>query len=369
MPKAAKNKGAVKGVNKSGLSFASLSRLGNDFGIPVLAGMTEENVGELPNNTIFAAVTDQHWILGIKGENKTLIFDSLGLPPLALRHVCHDAEIIPWNKFGYQSMFSSVCGYYIVAALLAIKHGNMVYNGNIDRIFQEICPHHVPRPENMAEWYSWHRTYNEQLMENDRAIVDYVGHVYPRLNWLDAHAPHLGSNEVHTGVLGSPIYAHAGIHAPSVAQKFGAAARARNAVDPQRSWPGLGQETVASFPGKLQVENSNTLAFATAATDALEKAGAKSAAARTMARQSLHVAGPVNKNLTNQEKVLWSRAALNAYVPPSGVTAEGNDGNIPPPNVPENVAGAAYRRAVIAFPRRPRPDAVVAHVRPFNEDL
>lgn len=300
----------------------------------MLAGITPATVSQIPPNTVFAAVTDQHWVLCIKGIHKTLVFDSLGLPVSALKHVCQGVDIVPWNKEGYQSMYSSVCGYYIVAVLLALQQGSLVTNGNVDSVFEHICPYNVPRPPTMSEWFAWHRTHSKELHENDKAVVEYVDQVYPNLGWLDINLPHLGQlagDRGSTGMLGSPIYAHAGIHAPTVAQAFKAVNKFRNAADPQRG--AIGNMTSALQAGPIRYVNENQLAYETATNELVEEQEARSAARKTRMPRSLHVAGPLDgKRLTPKEKVLYSRARLNAFNPPAGNNTQGIQPNGAPVN-------------------------------------
>jgi hypothetical protein len=326
-----KKKDTVKGP---GLSFDTLSRIGAQFGVPVLAGISERSVEDLPINTIFMSVTDQHWLLGLKGEHKTLIFDSLGLPPTALQHICHGASIMPWNRFGYQSMFSTVCGYYLICLIISLQHGELIHNADIDRVFAHICPYRVPRPDNMTEWYALHRSYNAELIQNDKSVMEYVAHTYPHLAWIDQHAPHLQRGEVSSATLGSPLYAHAGIHAPTVHQRYGNIALTMN-NDAQRAWPGMGEALISSMPDRPQVVNGSRLAYATAINTAANRLEMAENQLRQDRRRHFHVAGPdLRRPLTRNERVLWARAASNFANPPSGLVA--NAAAVAPPDRAEN---------------------------------
>lgn len=205
-------------VDESGLSFDSLARLGARLNLRILAGATKSAVDELPVNTLFGIVTDQHWLLCLKGEHRLLVFDSLGLPIGALSHMLKGIAFTPWNRFGYQDMWSSVCGYYIIAITMSIRHGELIHTGDVDKLVGHICPYRVSRPKSMPEWYRIHRNFSNSLKKNDDAVVKYVSKTFPGLAQIDRHAPALNGLEPHTGLIGSPIYAHAGIHAPSVHQ-------------------------------------------------------------------------------------------------------------------------------------------------------
>ena len=336
MPPARKKRAKSEPEHGHGLSFDTLSRIGAQFGVPVLAGISKAAVEDLPTNTIFMSVADQHWLLGMKGVNKTLIFDSLGLPPTALQHICRGVPIMPWNKFGYQSMFSSVCGYYLISAIISVQHGELVHNADIDRLFNHICPYRVPRPDNMTEWYSLHRHYNEQLKQNDQRVTEYVGHTYPHLAWIDHHAPSLKSGENSSGTLGSPLYAHAGIHAPTVHQRYGNISMAMN-NDPQRAWPGIGEALISSMPDKPRVINGNRLAYEVGVREVGDRLRQAQQQIREDRARQFHVAGPdLRRPLTHDERTLWARAGMNAYNPPSGPRAA--QAAVEPPARAENAA-------------------------------
>lgn len=305
--------------------------------MPVLAGMTKAAVQQLPTDTLFMAVTDQHWLLCLKGANRTLVFDCLGLPISALSHICHGVPILPWNRYGYQASYSSVCGYYIIAILIAMQHGNLTHNADVDRILANICHYHIPRPEDMSEFFAWHRHYNKQLAQNDKEIVDYVHHVYPNVGWLDSQLPPLAASENHAGVLGSPLYAHAGIKAASVYQQFAAVNAVKRAADPQRHWPGLGEMLVSQMASRPTAVSEPYLRFQTAASRRANDAAAIVAANTQDSDQTIppssHFAGPdPRRKLTAAERTLWSRSALNAFNPPSGVNASGDDQSTLPPS-------------------------------------
>lgn len=320
------------------LSFDTLSRLGRQFNIPVLAGISKEAVAGLPANTIFATVTDQHWLLCIKGEHKLVVFDSLGLPLDTLTKICKGIPIEPWNKYGYQSMFGTVCGYYVVAALIFIQHGHTMHNADIDRLFMEICKTHATRPPTISRWYQYHRHHDVALRRNDSDITDFVLSIYPHLGWIDHHSSHLGARENHSGLIGSPLYRRAGIHAPSVHQQFDQL----NSIltnDPQKQWLGLGESTIATVPEKLQVVDGRAIAYETAATKRDTNAAiARGERMEGRRQRFLHTAGPhPGRRMTPAERTLWARAALNAFDAPSGVTAAGNQRGAEPERHPHNV--------------------------------
>jgi len=332
----AKKTAARKEPDKS-LSFDTLSRLGREFGIPVLAGISASEVSAIPENTIFASVSEQHWLLCLKGAHAVLVFDSLGLPISSLNAICKGITIEPWNRYGYQSMFGSVCGYYVVAALIFIQHGHTLHNGDLDTLFMEICRSHARRPKTMSSWYTYHRHHDAALRDNDQHITDFVLSVCPHLGWIDRHSSSLGVHENHSGLVGSPIYKRAGIHAPTVHQKF---SQLNNILrmDGQKSWPGgIGEQTIATAPEKLQVVDGRAIAYETAAS----KIGTDERIRRSekpTAKRYLHTAGPnPNRRLTPSEKVLWARAALNAFDAPSGISAAGNQQAVAPDGVAENL--------------------------------
>ena len=325
------------------LSFDTLARLGAEFQIPVLAGMDLEAVSELPPHTIFACVTDQHWILAIKGEHKTIVFDSLGLPISTLSRICKGIPIEPWNRFGYQSMWGTVCGYYVAAALIFMQHGNLQNNGDIDRLFKSICPVHVGRPDTISDWYHYHRQLDSKLKQNDERVVAFVLSTYPNLAWIDRHAPHISSGEVHSGAVGSPIYARAGIHAPTVYERF----HQVNQIltnDAQKAWPGgIGNQLISTAPEQLGIVSGQAIAYRTKRAKELERARARQELEQE-GREHLnnparfaHVAGPApHRRMTHNERILWGRAGLNGFNPPSGPTAAGNDRGVQPDAAPEN---------------------------------
>lgn len=319
--------------SSSGLSFAVLSHIFSPMDIPVLAGISKKAVDDLPPNTLFAAVTDQHWLLGLRGARATLIFDSLGLPTAALGDILHGVDFIPWNHYGYQAMHSSVCGYYLIVIVKEIQHGQLLNNGDVDRAFAHICPYRVARPDSMPEWFALHRANEDKLKINDARVVDYVNRVYPHLAYLDKHHPNLGTG--HAGLIGSPLYMHAGINAPSVHQRYRYRTAVESAPDPQRAWPGLGEATISSiaaplFPPATGINRTHTIA---------EPAGY---AFRTMADQAAapaarHWAGPRrDRAQTRDERILWSRAALNAFASPAGVNADARQHINNNPEPPEN---------------------------------
>lgn len=340
-----------KSPDKS-LSFDTLSRLGAQFGIPILAGISESSVKDIPVNTVFASVTDQHWLLCIKGSEHLIVFDSLGLPIDTLTRICKGVTIEPWNKFGYQSMFGSVCGYYVVAVLICIQHGATLHNADIDTFLHDICPFHASRPPTISKWYVYHRHHDKQLRLNDNAVSKFVLSIYPNLGWIDRHSSHLSANEVNSGAIGSPLYARAGIHAPSVHQRFGQL----NSIltnDTQKAWaPGL-TSSLSAIP--LRLENERTIAFETEAEKQAERESVRKKTPR--GSRYLHLTGPApNRKPTNAEKVLWARTALSAYDSPAGKSAAGNDDQIEPNQAPQNlVAGPsaepAHNRLYPEIPR------------------
>lgn len=345
-----------------GLAFDTLARLGAEFNVPVLAGVDPHEVESIPTNTIFATVTDQHWVLCIKGEHKTIVFDPLGLPISTLARSFHGVPIIPWNEYGYQSMFSSVCGYYIVAALVFIKHGNTLHDGTLDKLFMEICPHHIPRPNTISSWYKHHRKYNTQLEQNDQAVVQFVLSMYPKLAWLDQHITNITPHVANSGMVGSPIYRHAGIHAPTVHDSFTELARIKR----QRTENVPNNMTVALDPTALVAENPNVLAFQTAQSTRR----ANSRIVNRLAREGPnpeylnHAGPPSHRPLTRSEQILWARARLNAYNPPSGVSAAGNVRGPEEDAYPENIQGPIGPQIVPPAPVGPE-----AHVPPARARL
>lgn len=303
----------------NGLSFSVLSHIFAPLDIPVLAGISKSAIEDLPPNTIFAAVTDQHWLLGLRGQRATLIFDSLGLPIGALSAIMHGVDFVPWNHYGYQAMHSSVCGYYLIVVVKEIQHGQLLNNGDIDRAFAHVCPFRVARPESMPEWFALHRANEPKLKVNDARVVDYVNRVYPDLAYLDKHHPNLGTG--HAGLIGSPLYMHAGIDAPTVHQRYRYRAAVQSAPDPQRAWPGLGEATISSISAPVPPPASGDIRVHPRA----EPAGYsfRTVADQVAAPAARHYAGPRrDRPLTRDERILWSRASLNAFASPAGVNAD-----------------------------------------------
>ena len=316
-----------KAKGDQSLSFDTLSRLGKEFNIPVLAGISQSAVDNLPVNTVFASVTDQHWLLCIKGQHKMIVFDSLGLPMESLAKICKGIPIEPWNRYGYQSMFGTVCGYYVIAALIFIQHGHTLHDASIDKLFMEVCPTHTTRPDTISKWFTYHRHHDAALKRNDEAISSFVLDLYPSLGWIDRHSSRLGANEEHAGTIGSPLYVRAGIHAPTVHQRFDQLNRILTS-DTQKEWPGLGEATIASVPERLQVVDNRAIAYETAATKAWERRAIHRGLIKEgeqARKRFLHTAGPApNRPLTHNERTLWARAALNAFDSPAGISAQGN---------------------------------------------
>ena len=234
-----------------GLALKTISTVFKNLNIPILLGATDESVHELPVNTLFVVLQEQHWLLCLKGAHATLVFDSLGLPIPALALMFHkELTIHPWNRFGYQAMFSSACGLYILAIVQEIRHDGLTSNADVDRILAALCPYRVERPKSMPEWFNSHRTHNKELQENDERIAEFVHTMYPGLAKFDHSVhnnAHLGSNVM----IGSPLYAHAGIHAPTVFSRYHRLENVLAQNDIQRPWTTLGQSTLSNLPARI----------------------------------------------------------------------------------------------------------------------
>jgi hypothetical protein len=234
-----------------GLALKTISTVFKGLNIPILLGATDESVHELPPNTLFVVLEEQHWLLCLKGAHATLVFDSLGLPIPALALMFHKKLTIhPWNRFGYQAMFSSACGLYVLAIVQEIRHDGLTSNADVDRILGHLCPYRVERPKSMPEFYSLHRTHNKELEENDARITEFVHTMYPGLARFDHNVhnnAHLGSNVM----IGSPLYARAGIHAPTVFDRYHRLENVMSTMDIQRPWTSLGQSTLSNLPARV----------------------------------------------------------------------------------------------------------------------
>lgn len=337
------------GPTNRGLSFDTLSRIGSQFGVPALAGLSEESLEALPVDTLYTVVVENHWLLCLKGRHRHLVFDSLGLPPNAIQHMFGQVPFDNWNVWGYQSMFGTVCGYYIVGILIAIQRGDLLHNATVDDVLQHICKYKAPRTASMAEWYNWHRHHTEKLKQNDHAIVRYVNEVYPHLGWLDFTLPSLGPADNNSGMLGSPLYHRAGVNAASVHQRYsGLKAVLEN--DPQRDLLSHPNTVVSLATQRPRLVNSNQIAQATAAGVLARHAVARLLAQQDTLKDSLRPHPDLGRRLTNDERILYARTARNAFNPPSGTSAAGNQGpvdaqpnpgnNVPPPPPPRPAPAA-----------------------------
>lgn len=321
------------GLPKEGLAYKTLARILEPLNIPIIySAPSQQDVEALPRHALFVVLSKEHYLLGMRGENATLIFDSLGLPEKELAQIL--GEHIPflrWNRYGYQSMYSAVCGYYVITVIQEIRRGSMIHTADIDKTLGAICKYTIEIPDTMPEWYRSHRLFSTQLKENDRAVYEFVSTIYPDMTYIDKEAIHEPLSD--NALVGSPLFRHAGINPHTVAAKYGLMAGLTNAVDPQRRWPGIGEAVTSIMPQSRLVPST-----APAKTPRQLKHEAEAQRRDIARKHRVRQRQIANTALTNRQQQLEARTQNNnAFNPPAGPGGEAAPGQDPAP--PQNLVG------------------------------
>lgn len=206
----------MSSLPKIGIGYETMSGVMAHYKIPVLLGLTKTSLQKIPIDSMFVLLDQEHWMLCIRGRHMLLIFDSLGLPDSVL------GEILPtgvafthWNRHGYQSEKSAVCGYYVIALIICINQLGMRANADD---YLSFLKYNVDIPQTMAEWFRLHKRYSKELVQNDRDIVEFLERYYPHLITINKNAPPASyhQNYLNDVYIGNSLFNQAGVHAPSL---------------------------------------------------------------------------------------------------------------------------------------------------------
>lgn len=206
----------MRALPKNGLSADTMGTVLARYKIPVILGLTPKSYSKIKPHTYFATLTNEHWLFCCKGEKACLVFDSLGLPDSVLQDMLPGLPLVHWNRFGYQSKASAICGYYVIAIVTELHRRDR--NGDAD-YYMHWLPYKVLIPSNMPFWYRVHKQFNTELLENDYDVFEYVLQFYSHLVEVDRNTSDKVMNFGHNIAIGNPSFHMAGVHAPTLASR------------------------------------------------------------------------------------------------------------------------------------------------------
>lgn len=164
-----------------GLTVDQIAAAIQALNVPVLFGVPTD-LNKFADGTLFIFLTKSHWFVCVKGPIYSKVWDPIGLPDDVKRQLI-PFEFRTWGYYGYQYIYSNVCGYYCyhVAKKLA------GWGTDIDELFS-FLPYSLPTPPTFDELLLLEETFKTNLLLNDNKMYEFAKMTYPEL-WQVTYQP------------------------------------------------------------------------------------------------------------------------------------------------------------------------------------